>query len=160
MSKGVTRKLLAGAATAGLVTAGGIALASAHSGGSSGAHPKPQLPERRILRIAERAAASAGDRRPTLIQHAQGTRHDANLVDSGDIVPGKQWSYLIAERGHFVLRNVPTPPGAPAPHGSVLTLIVNASTGHLTDFGVSNRYPDLAKLGRVHTDLRRAQQHH
>lgn len=150
----VIRSSLA-AAAAGLVTAGGVALASAPSGSS--AHHRPHLSEHRILRIAKQAAASSGDRRPTLIQHAEGTRHHANLVDSGDGVPGRQWCYLIAERGHFVV-NAPGPPGAPSPRGSVLTLIVNASTGRVTDFGVSNRYPNLAKLGPVHTDLRRANQ--
>jgi hypothetical protein len=37
---------------------------------------------------------------------------------------------------------------------------VNASTGQVTDGGLSNRYPDLAKLGRVHTDLRRVPRRH
>jgi hypothetical protein len=133
-------------------------------GSSATAHPershqRPHLSERRILRIAETAAARAGDPKPSLIQHSEGTRHRANLVASGDGIPGRQWSYLIAERGHFVLKDAPIPPGAAAPRGSVLTLIVNASTGQGTDGGVSNRYPDLDRLGPVHTDLRRSPQH-
>jgi hypothetical protein len=87
-----------------------------------------------------------------LIQHSAGTRAEANLVASGDLVPGTQTSYLIAERGHFVLNDAPIPPGAHAPSGSVLTLIVNAATGQITDLGVSNTCPDLAKLGPVTTD--------
>ncbi len=35
----------------------------------------------------------------------------------------------------------------------MLTLVVDAATGHVTDSGLSNRYPDLAKLGMVTTGL-------
>jgi hypothetical protein len=117
---------------------------------------KPQLTQRRILRIAETAAERAGDPKPTLIEHSEGARQNANLVDSGDMVLGRQWSYLIAERGHFVFNDAPRPAGARAPSGSVLTLIVDASRGQITDAGLSNRYPHLAQLGPVHTDLRLA----
>lgn len=144
------------AAAAGLIAACAVAAGPVAGASGGGSRRRPQLSERRILHIALAAAASAGDRHPTLIQHSAGTRHDANLVDSGDIVPGRNWSYLIAERGHFVLRNAPVPPGEPPPHGSVLTLIVDASTGQATDGGVSNRYPRLVRLGPVHTDLRRS----
>jgi hypothetical protein len=106
------------------------------------------------VRIARRAAAQAGDPTPALIQHSAGTRHRANIVASGDRVPGKRWSYLIAERGSFVLRDVSVPPGAPAPRGTVLTIVVDAATGAPTDIGVSDHYPDLAALGTVTTDLR------
>ena len=115
---------------------------------------EPHLSERRIVRIAEQAAAQAGDPTPTLIQHSAGTRRNANRVDSGDIVPGRQRSYLIAERGHFVFKDVPTPSAAPAPAGTVLTLIVSAASGRITDIGVADRYPRLARLGPVHTDRR------
>jgi hypothetical protein len=37
----------------------------------------------------------------------------------------------------------------------VITLVVDAATGQVTDSGVSNRYPPLARLGKVTTDLRR-----
>src|SRR6202035_1838820 len=104
--------------------------------------------------IAERAAARAGDPHPSLIQHAEGTRHEANLVDSGDVVPGCRWSYLIAEPGHFVLRSAHIPSGAPLPKGTVLTLVIDAATGRSTDGGLSNHYPDLDRLGPVTTDLR------
>jgi hypothetical protein len=107
-----------------------------------------------LVQIALVAAKNAGDPRPTLVQYSEGTRRHANLVDSGDIVPGAQRSYLIAERGHFTLKDASIPAGAQAPTGSVLTLVVNARTHQVTDGGVSNRYPDLAKLGPVTTGLR------
>jgi hypothetical protein len=148
---------LAAAASVGLVAVGGLVAISATATGGPRASPRgrPRLTERQILRIARTAAANAGDRNPILIQHSQGTREKANLVDSGDIVPGRQWSYLIAERGHFAFKDATRPAGARAPTGSVLTLVVNASTSQITDSGLSNRYPDLAKLGAVRTDRRR-----
>lgn len=54
----------------------------------------------------------------------------------------------------FVLNDVPTPSGAKPPKGTVLTIVVDARTGRTEDFGVQDRYPDLAKLGPVTTDLR------
>jgi hypothetical protein len=83
-------------------------------------------------------------------------RENANVVASGEMVSGSGWSYLIAERGHFVATGASFPPGAGArlPSGSVLTLVVSAATGRVTDLGIGKRYPDLRKLGPVSTDLR------
>src|SRR5579862_5832222 len=72
---------------------------------SANAHHRPRLSERRLVAIALTAAARGGDPEPTLVQHSAGTRHAANLVDSGDIVAGRAWSYLIAIRGRFVLND-------------------------------------------------------
>jgi hypothetical protein len=156
MVRGDPRKWLVTVATTGLSVALGVILASSSATASpNGSVSRPRLTEPQIVGLAMAAANGAGDRGPTLIQHSEGTREKANLIDSGDIVPGEQWSYLIAERGHFVLNDAPRPFGAPAPRGSVLTLIVDATTHQVTDTGLSNRYPDLAKLGPVTTDLRR-----
>jgi hypothetical protein len=114
---------------------------------------RPKLPESRLLAIAEAAATNGGDAHPTLIQHAAGRRYEANLVAGGGEVFEWSWCYLIAIRGHFTFANAPVPPGAKAPSGSVLTLVLDAATGEGLDFGVSNRYPDLARLGPVTTDL-------
>lgn len=148
-------RLLGIALAAGMGAVAGVAVSAAARPSAGHGARKPHLSARRILRIAERAASAAGDPRPSLIQHSEGTRRAANRVDSGEIVPGRQWSYLIAMRGHFVFRDASPPSGARMPTGSVLTLVVDASTGSVTDLGLSNRYPDLARLGPVHTDLRR-----
>jgi hypothetical protein len=135
-----------------------VGVVVATSAASTSSHPllgRPHLSERRILSIAETAARRAGDPMPSLVQHSEGTRHDANLVASGDIVPGQRWSYLIAERGRFALNDVSVPAGSRGASGSVLTLIVDASTGEITDSGLSNEYPHLATLSAVITDLRR-----
>jgi len=65
------------------------------------------------------------------------------------------WSYLIAERGHFICQACSVPLGAKPPTGSVLTLVVDSANGQVTDFGLSKRYPPLRRLERVTTDLRR-----
>jgi hypothetical protein len=147
----IRRRLLAGTTTIGLAVAG-VAIASSSAASSQTANARPHLSECRILRIAETAAARTGDPLPSLIEHSEGTRYKVNLVASGDIVPGRQWSYLIAEQGHFVLKNASRPPGARAPRGSVLTLVVDASTAQTTDVGVSHRYPHLTTLGHVTED--------
>ena len=152
MSSPAPRTLVIVALAAGLMFAAVVALSSLAAARSR--PDRPHLTESRIVKIAERAAAAAGDRRPSLIQHSEGTRQRANTIASGDRVPGKRWSYLIAERGSFVLKNVSVPPGAGAPRGSVLTLVVDAATGTVSDLGVSNHYPNLAALGAVTTDLR------
>lgn len=114
---------------------------------------KHHLSERRIMRIALKAAAADGDHKPSLIQHVAATRHRANLIAGGDVVPDYNWCYLIAERGHFIAKNASYPPGGHPPKGTVMTLVVDARTGGVLDFGLSDRYPQLRKLGAVHTDL-------
>ena len=117
--------------------------------------PRPSLDEQRILALAERAASGAGDPKPTLIQHAVGTHFDAVRISSGDLVFEWNWSYLIAIQGHFIAFGAtPIPPGAKPPTGTVITLVVDTRTGRVTDSGLSNRYPPLAELGPVTTDLR------
>jgi hypothetical protein len=60
---------------------------------------------------------------------------------------------LIAERGRFTVRNSQGVPGSAVPRGSVITLVYNAKTRSVSDFGVQNNYPNLAALGPVTTDL-------
>jgi hypothetical protein len=115
--------------------------------------PNPRLSETRLLRIAEDAAANAGDPHPSLIQQAAGPRLEAVLIASGDLVFEWNWSYLIAERGKFTFSGLGL--GSTTVTGSVLTLVVDAATGQVTDSGLSKRYPHLRRLGHVTTDFRR-----
>lgn len=151
MVPSVRRRYLALAAFVGLVAGCTLAATSLATGGS---RPDPNRTriEREILRIARRAATQAGDPSPTLIQHSVGTRADANHVASGEGGGGGQRSYLIAERGRFVLRDVGIE--NQTIRGSVITLVCNAKTLDVTDYGLQNNYPNLAALGRVTTDWR------
>ena len=133
-----------------LVIAG---MATTYVATAAGCDRQHTLSDHRLKRIALKASTQAGDPNPSLIQHVPGRREEANKVASGGIVPGTAWCYLIAVRGKFVLNNVSRPLGAKAPTGTVMTLVVNARTGATMDFGVSDRYPDLSKLGPVTTDL-------
>jgi hypothetical protein len=121
------------------------------------AGPRPKLREQQILALALHAAAFDDDAHPTLIQHAYGTRFAAVRVSSGDLIFEYNWSLVIAVRGRF---RIPAgafsgPPGAKPPHGTVITMVVDAVTRNVTDAGISNHYPPLAQLGVVTTDLRR-----
>jgi hypothetical protein len=64
--------------------------------GSAPVQPKPQLPEKRIVSLAMASAKRGGDSRPSLIEHAAGTRFNAVRVGQGDLVFEWNWSYLIA----------------------------------------------------------------
>jgi hypothetical protein len=123
--------------------------------GPARVQPEPQLPEKRILRLAIAAAKQGGDPRPSLIEHAAGTHFNAVLIGQGDLVFEWNWSYLIAIRGHFSYSDVGPPGSSSGVHGTAITLVVDAATGRVTDSGISNRYPPLARLGKVTTDLRR-----
>lgn len=152
MSRSPVRVVLIVALAAVVVAAAVVAAGAATTTGARAS--RPRLSEIRLLQISERAAAAAGDPAPTLIQHSQGTRRHAVAVASGDRVPGTAWSYLIAERGSFVLKGASVPPGSSTPRGRVLTLVVDADTGASSDLGVSDHYPDLVALSPVSTDLR------
>lgn len=138
-----------GAAVVAVLVAGVVALSQA----AAATQPR-SLTEAQILRIALRTAAGNGDPRPTLIQHSDGTRANANRLTAGAPSGGDARSILIAERGRFVGYGAIIPPGAALPRGTVITIIVNASTGRVTDGGISYRYPPLAQLGPVTTDFR------
>lgn len=153
MLRGIRRRHLALAAIVGLVAGCTVAATTVAAGASSRPHAKLSAAQRKILKIALRAAARAGDPKPALIQYSVGTRGKANVISSKDITGGEQRSYLIAERGRFVYRDVGI--GNQTIRGSVITLVCNAKTLEITDDGLQNNYPNLAALGRV-TTLRRA----
>ncbi len=148
------------------LTGGLVALACLAATSASAANPArlslaPRLSDSRLRAIALTAAKADGDAHPTLIQDAEGSRRIANLVAGGQ--PGNAWnaSYLLAERGTFATPTISTPPGIPMGPGPVritrhvITLVVDARTGKVTDSGLSDRYPNLARLGRVTTLQRR-----
>jgi hypothetical protein len=122
--------------------------------GSALAQPKPRLSEKQIRRIAMVAARHARDSRPSLIQYVAGLHFEAVLIGQGDLVFEWNWSYLIAICGHFSYSGLGPPGSSSAIHGTVITLVVDAGTGQITDSGISNRYPPLARLGKVTTDRR------
>jgi hypothetical protein len=128
----------------GLAIAG---LAFGHSTRHAGPAP-PTGPVLETLReVAARVASLNGDAHPTKAIAVPSTRKAANALDSGAEVDTDQLSYLIVLHGNFVGRVAHVPRGAPLPRGSVLTIIVDADTGLVTDWGISDRTPDTSSLG-------------
>jgi len=109
-----------------------------------------------IRSLALATAAQAGELQPTLVQYARGTREAATTL-TGSIVDGlagQSDSFMVAIRGTFTVPKPVPPPETPSGQTvtySVMTLVVSATTGRVTDFGLSNRYPDLGALGPVTT---------
>lgn len=105
-----------------------------------------------VTQIAEGFATAMNDSFPTTIEHVASTRHQAVFALSADDVPGPGSVYAIVMRGQFIDENAPRPPEASAPTGPVLTMVIDAGTGELTDFGIGNQVPDLSGLGTVTVD--------
>jgi hypothetical protein len=122
------------------------------AGGLAFAVPSLPVTPTELGALVRSIAAGLGDGVPTAIEQSEGTRADAVLVSSGEVVSGSDASYLVVAQGDFVDTAAHRPPGAPAPSGSVLTLVVDASTGQVTDLGIQDDVPDLATLGKVTTD--------
>jgi len=100
-----------------------------------------------LREVALRVAAETGDPHPTGGRVWASTRARANMLLSGDRVDTDQPTYMLVVEGDFVADNAPGPAGAPAPTGSVLTLVLDPSIGGVLDFGVLNSVPDLTALG-------------
>ena len=105
------------------------------------------LTEGQITQIAQKWAAQMGDPTPSSIEHVEGPRQQAVAALSGDGVPSTQDVDAIVMTGRFVDNYAPLPYGAAAPSGSALEIIIDSSTGQLTDLGLTNQAPNLASLG-------------
>jgi hypothetical protein len=71
----------------------------------------------------------------------------------GDFVPNDEKTvvYLVTIKGHFVARAASVPPGAHAPTGTYMSMVINAKTFVGTDFGLGPKPPPVApaSLGPV-----------
>ena len=142
------------AAIAVIATAGGAAIAVIANDSAAAGTLQPSA----LLAVANAAAARSGDATPTAIyMSALTTRSAANMTASQDTIPtvsgGNNPAYLIVERGNFTLSNAQGVTTGPEPTGTVLTLVVDAGTGQVTDGGVQDVMPNLAALGTT-TQLR------
>lgn len=94
-------------------------------------------------------AAGADDSSVTVGEAVLTTRQAAVTATSGDLVNSNEPSYLVQLQGNFTALGASVPPGGKLPTGTFLTFIVDASTGRVTVWGVSNRRADLSALGSV-----------
>ncbi len=106
------RKWLGGITIAGSLAATAIVAVSSQATASPSSHKgNPRLAERQIRRIALVAAQGAGDPKPTLIQHSEGTREKAIvnghrfLPTGGHKIP-HWWPSFLPAGGHRI-----SPPG-------------------------------------------------
>jgi hypothetical protein len=130
----------------------GLTDTSPASSPSPSAETGTPLTESQITQTAQEFAARMGDSTPTSIEHVEGTRQQTVLALTGDKVSTNPDVYAIVMQGNFVANNMPVPAGVSAPSGSVLTLVIDASTGQMTDFSIGSQVPDLASLGPVTID--------
>jgi hypothetical protein len=141
---------LAGAAVlASVLAAAGCGRSAAATGA-----PVPALAIPRLTAIAHRAAAINGDPGPAWIAAVLTTRAKAlTSAAPGDYVPGSAHVkvFLITMRGHFIARDATGPPGAKAPAGRYLSLVIDARTFQSLDFGIGPKPPPVlpASLGPV-----------
>lgn len=108
----------------------------------------------RLTAIAHRVAAASGDRHPAWITAVLTTRAKAlTSATPGDQVPGSAHTsvFLITMREHFTASSAPGPPGAQAPAGQYLSLVIDARTFRDLDLGISSKPPPVppAALGPV-----------
>ncbi len=67
----------------------------------------------------------------------------------GPVPVAAQPSYLAVAQGNFTGLMAKRPPGAPPPTGHVLSVVIDAQTGGVTDWGISDDEPALKRLGTV-----------
>ena len=137
----------------------GLIIALGLAGASGGARPpKRQKHPRTISAVTAGAlhnfalsfAATNGDSSPATAEAVATDRMSAlSVADPGDIVVDvNPPSYLIIMTGGFTAL-AKGPPGAAAPTGPVLWVVVSASDYSVEDFGLSMSIPNIASLGPV-----------
>jgi hypothetical protein len=116
--------------------------------------PVPASAVPRLTAIAASVARSDGDPAPSQVT-AVLTTHAKALTSAtpGDLVPGSGGVrvFLLTMQGRFTATDATGPPGSRAPTGRYLSLVVDAATFQVTDFGLSPKPPPVspASLGPV-----------
>jgi hypothetical protein len=94
--------------------------------------------------------------RQVAVQTTQGTSLVADPQAPGSVPSATSGSadlnagvVVLTAHGHFTANDFPLPGSAAPPSGSVLTVILNAATGEVTDVGISDDTPSSSALGAV-----------
>jgi hypothetical protein len=81
-------------------------------------------------------------------------------MGGGDVVHDQALSYVVAMRGNFTVEArrpfVPHDQAATSPitrDYSVITMVVDAATGRVMDYGLVDCMPDISTAGPVTTDI-------
>jgi hypothetical protein len=94
-------------------------------------------------------AARNGDPRPSAGQVVATTRQQIASLDRGVRVDSDQEVYVVQLRGTFTAFLAHVPKGVPAPRGTLLTIVYDASSGYITDWSLQNTGQPLSILGPV-----------
>lgn len=84
---------------------------------------------------------------PSSAQWVETTRGLAVASQSSDVVDSNQNVYFVILHGHFVDHYAYTPPGAPDPTGTVLTMTIDVATGNVLDSGLTTSDPNYSRTG-------------
>lgn len=145
-------RLLVGLISAGVISATILALTV--SGGASQARaalaPIPKLQPSALHDVIHAIAAANGEPSPGSATAVETTRGQASQITAAGSVDPSETNrdvFLIVTTGHFTGHMAHVPPRRPLPVGTILTVVVDAHTGQLTDWGLSNNEPDLTAAG-------------
>lgn len=96
--------------------------------------------------VAKEFASQNGDASPTVEQQAAEPRSvaAADVFGAGTVVDSSQTVDVIVMRGAFTGNDASVPSGQPLPTGSSLTVLVDPSSGQITDWSLSNTAPVLS----------------
>jgi hypothetical protein len=123
----------------------------------SEATPTGPMTTAQIKSLVMTDAAGMGDSTPTDISYSALTTRNTALaaIDGGGQIGGADGTargyYLVVAHGNFTATDAEVPNGVAYPTGTVLTLVVDASTGQPTDSGIQRNTPDMSKVGPVTT---------
>jgi hypothetical protein len=100
--------------------------------------------------IAKTIAATNNVPSPGSVDVVQATREVAMaVVDPTDTVTTNEPSYVVQMSGDFIGYGAKVPPGAALPTGTNMTVVINASSGRVTDWSIDNSPHPLSALGPV-----------
>ena len=103
-----------------------------------------------LLSVARDTARSFGESAPNSITTVSSSRAAAlRAVAPGDTVNENGGAYVITMHGTFAGDAIPRPRGGAAPTGTVLSLVVDATSMQVTDYALGTTAPKLAALGTV-----------
>lgn len=151
-SRRTFRVLLAtGAVSAAVLLPAAFAAAPSLSGSSTAGQPGPDQRDQGMGYIARQAAARNGEPNPHGIEWVRTTRGDAVRRSSGAEMATDTDTpvFLVQVAGSFSAVLAHRPPGEPAPVGSYITLVVDARSHQVLDFGLTDEHLDLARIGPV-----------
>jgi hypothetical protein len=108
----------------------------------------PRTYRQTLSDVARRRAAANGEPKPSKISFVRTTRQKANNA-LGSKVNDDRDVYLVQVTGEFTVHEPQAPAQQAPPSGKSMTLIVDASTGQVIDWGVAKDPEDISALGTI-----------